>query len=76
MTTYRSQQLSTEAMKVTIENIHEVRKWVGTMLGRDGVEVVVPVPGSRPAHLDEWVVKDGNKFFVMTEEEFKQKYEG
>jgi hypothetical protein len=43
MTTYRSQQLSTEAMKVTIENIHEVKKWVGTMLGREGVEVVIPV---------------------------------
>ena len=72
MTTYRSQQLSTEAMKVTIENIHEVKKWVGTMLGREGVEVVIPVPGSRSAHLEDWVVKVGNKFFVMSDEEFKQ----
>jgi len=76
MTTYRSQQLTIEAMKITIENLHEVKKWVGTLLGRDGPDVVIPIPGSRSAHIGEWVVKDGNKFVVMTEEEFSEKYEG
>ncbi len=75
MNTYRSQESTVEAMQVTIESLHDVRKWVGTMLSRDGIKVVIPVPGSRPAQLDEWVVKDGDKFIVLTNEEFTEKYE-
>lgn len=74
MPTFRSKQLSVEAMQVTIDSLHEAAQWVGTYRSQEGIYVVVPVPGDRAAHLDEWIVKEGNKFKVLTNDEFRQTY--